>query len=34
MQIKKETANIWDYKIGNNAIISNYVCLWKTQLPE
>ena len=26
VQIKKKTANIWEYKVGNNA---NFVRLWK-----
>ena len=25
MQIKKETTNTWEYKVGNNANIDNYV---------
>ena len=32
LQIKKETANIWEYKVGNNANIANFVYLWKTQV--
>ena len=32
LQIKKETANIWEYKVGNNANIANFVRLWKTRL--
>ena len=31
LQMKK-TANIWEYKVGNNVIISNFVRLWKTQV--
>ena len=27
LQIKTETANIWEYIVGNNAIIANFVCL-------
>ena len=27
--INKETTNIWDYKVGNNGNIANFVCLWK-----
>ena len=26
-QIMKETANVWEYKVGINAIIANLVCL-------
>ena len=29
VQIKKETANIWEYHIGNDANIANSVRLWK-----
>ena len=29
LQIKKETANIWEYKVGN---IANFVRLWKTRM--
>ena len=29
LQIMKETANIWEYKVGINAIIANFVCSWK-----
>ena len=29
MQIMKEAANIREYKVGINAIIANFVCLWK-----
>ena len=34
LQIKKETANIWEYKDGNNANIANFVRLWKTRKLE
>ena len=26
VQIKKETVNIWEYKVGINAITANFVC--------
>ena len=29
LQLKKETANIWEYKVGNNATIANFARLWK-----
>ena len=29
-KIKKEAANILEYKAHNNAHIVNFVCLWKT----
>ena len=29
VQIKKEVTNIWEYKIGSNANIANFVCLWE-----
>ena len=32
VQIIRETENIWEYKVGINAIIANCVCLWKCQL--
>ena len=32
LQIKKETANVWEYKVGSNANIANCVRLWKTRL--
>ena len=25
-------ANVFEYKIGNNVNIANFVCLWKTRL--
>ena len=27
VQIKKQIANIWEYTVGNNANIANFVCL-------
>ena len=32
VQTKKETANMGIYKVGNNANITNFVCLWKSHL--
>ena len=32
LQIKTETANIWEYIVGNNAIVANFVCLWKARM--
>ena len=32
VQIINKTANIWEYKVGINAIIANFVCLWKCRL--
>ena len=32
LQMKKETANKWEYKVGNNANIVNFLGLWKTQM--
>ena len=32
LQMKKEIANIWEYKVGNNAIVANLVSLWKTRI--
>ena len=26
-------ANIWEYKVSINAIIANFVCVWKSQIP-
>ena len=26
-----KTAIMWEYKIGNDANIANFVCLWKTR---
>ena len=28
----KKTANLWDYKVGINAIIANFVHLWKFRM--
>ena len=28
----KKTANIWEYKVGINAIIADFVCLWKCRM--
>ena len=28
----KKTANIWEYKVGINAIIANFVCMGKTRI--
>ena len=25
----KKTTNIWEYKVEINAIIANFVCIWK-----
>ena len=33
LKIKKETADIWEYKVGSNANIATFVHLWKTRLP-
>ena len=30
--IKKETANIFEYKVDTDANIANFVRLWKTQM--
>ena len=32
VQTKKGTANMGIYKVGNNANIANFVCLWKSRL--
>ena len=32
VEIKKETANIWEYKVDNIAIIANFVCSWVVTL--
>ena len=32
LQIKVETANIWEYKVGNNDNIANFVRLGKPEL--
>ena len=31
LQMKKEMENMWEYKVGNNTNIANYVSLWKTR---
>ena len=31
LQIKKRTANLWEYKVVNNANIANFVRLWKPE---
>ena len=31
LQIKKETTDILEYKVGNNANIAYFVRLWKTR---
>ena len=28
----KETANVSEYKVGINAIIANFMCLWKCRM--
>ena len=33
LQIKKGTGNLCEHKVGNNANIANFVCLWKTRMP-
>ena len=32
MQIKKSIANIYEYKVDNNANIANLVYSWKTRI--
>ena len=32
LQVKKETVNIWECKVDNNANITNFVHLWKTRI--
>ena len=32
LQIKKETANIPEYKVANNANIANFMPLWKPRM--
>ena len=27
----KKTANIWEYKVGVNAIIANFMFIWKSR---
>ena len=34
IQIMKKTANIWEHKVGINAIIANFVFLWKCRMNE
>ena len=34
MQIKKETANICEYKVEINANIANFVRLWKPRMQK
>ena len=28
----KIAANIWEHKVGINAIIANFVCTWKSRI--
>ena len=28
----KKIATMWEYKCGINAIIANFVCMWKSQI--
>ena len=28
----KKTINIWEYEVGSNAIIANFVCMWKSPI--
>ena len=28
----KKATNMWEYKVGINVNIANFVCLWKPQL--
>ena len=32
VQIKKETTSEWEYKVGNNGNVANFVVLWKPRL--
>ena len=32
LQIKKETGDLSQYKVGNNANTANFVHLWKTRM--
>ena len=32
VQIKKETVNMWEYKVANNTNIAKFVCLWKPRI--
>ena len=34
LQLKKETVNIWKYKVDNNANIVIFVRLWKTRMSD
>ena len=34
VQIMKETSNIWEYQVGINAIIANFVCFWKCRTSQ
>ena len=34
LQIKNETVNIWEYKVGNSDKIANFVCFWKTRIEQ
>ena len=29
----KKTVTLWEYKVGINAIIANFVCMWKSRMP-
>ena len=33
LQKRKETTNIWEYTVRNDANIANFVGLWKTEKP-
>ena len=30
----KKTANIWEYKVYINAIVADFMCMWKTILVD
>ena len=32
MQLKMETENMWEHKVGNNANTANFVWVWKTRM--
>ena len=34
IRVKKDAPNVWDHTNGNNATITNFVALWKPQLPD
>ena len=34
MQIMKKTVNTWEYKVGINAIIANFVHMWNIRMPD